>query len=33
MEINSSVPNDDRKVLAKLWEFWNAGRRYYIARQ
>jgi len=31
MEINSSVPNDDRKVLAKLWEFWNAGRRYYIA--
>ena len=31
MEINSSVPNDDRKVLAKLWEFWNAGQRYYIA--
>ena len=31
IEINSSVPNDDGKVLAKLWEFWNAGRRYYIA--
>ena len=31
LEINSSVPNDDRKVLAKLWEFWNAGQRYYIA--
>src|ERR1700730_17779524 len=31
IEINSSVPNDDRKVLAKLWEFWNAGQRYYIA--
>jgi len=25
IEINSSVPNDDRKVLAKLWEFWNAA--------
>ena len=31
IEINSSVPNDDRKVLAKLWEFWNAGQHYYIA--
>jgi len=31
MEINSSVPNDDPKVLAKLWEFWNAGQRYYLA--
>ena len=31
IEINSSVPNDDGKVLAKLWEFWNAGRRCYIA--
>jgi len=31
IEINSSVPNDDRKVLAKLWEFWNAGEHYYLA--
>jgi len=31
MEINSMVPNDDPKVLAKLWEFWNAGQRYYLA--
>jgi len=31
LEINSSVPNDDRKVLAKLWEFWNAGEHYYLA--
>jgi hypothetical protein len=30
LEINSSVPNDDRKVLAKLWEFWNAEQHYYI---
>jgi hypothetical protein len=31
LEINSSVPNDDRKVLAKLWEFWNADQHYYLA--
>jgi hypothetical protein len=31
LEINSSVPNDDRKVLAKLWEFWDAQQHYYIA--
>jgi hypothetical protein len=31
IEINSSVPNDDRKVLAKLWEFWNADQHYYLA--
>ncbi len=30
VEINSSVPNDDPKVLAKLWEFWNTGQHYYL---
>ena len=30
LEINSSVPNDDRKVLAKLWEFWDADQHYYL---
>jgi len=31
MEINASAPQDDDKVLAKLWEFWNEGRRYYLS--
>ena len=31
MEINSSAPQDDDKVLAKLWEFWNQGRHYYLS--
>ena len=30
LEINAAVPADDNKVLQKLWEFWNAGRRYYL---
>ena len=30
IEINSSVPNDDAKVLAKLWDFWNQGEHYYL---
>lgn len=30
VEINSSVPNDDPKVLARLWEFWNTGQHYYL---
>jgi hypothetical protein len=31
IEINSSVPNDDAKVLARVWAFWNAGQRYYLS--
>jgi Carboxypeptidase regulatory-like domain len=30
VEFNSSVPNDDTKVFARLCEFWNAGQRYYV---
>ena len=30
IEINSSVPNDDAKVLAKLADFWNQGKHYYL---
>lgn len=30
MEINASVPEDDPKVLHALWDFWNAGHRYYL---
>ena len=31
IEINSSVPDDDPKVLARVWAFWNAGQRYYLS--
>jgi Carboxypeptidase regulatory-like domain len=30
VEINSTVPNDDPKVLARLWQYWNEGRHYYL---
>jgi Carboxypeptidase regulatory-like domain len=30
VEFNSSAPNDDAKVFARLREFWNAGQRYYV---
>ncbi len=30
MEINASAPTDDMKVLQALWNFWNAGHRYYL---
>jgi hypothetical protein len=30
VEINSTVPKDDPKVLARLWDFWNQGKRYYL---
>ena len=30
VEINATVPEDDEKVLHKLWEFWNAGHHYYL---
>ena len=31
VEINSTVPKDDAKVLARLWEFWNEGKHYYLS--
>jgi hypothetical protein len=31
IEINSTVPADDAKVLARAWSFWNQGRRYYLS--
>jgi hypothetical protein len=31
IEINSSVPADDAKVLARIWDFWNGGERYYLS--
>ena len=31
VEINAQAPQDDDKVLAKLWEFWNQGRHYYLS--
>lgn len=30
MEINEAEPEDDDKVLHALWDFWNAGQRYYL---
>ena len=31
IEINAEAPADDGKVLRTLWNFWNAGHRYYLA--
>jgi hypothetical protein len=31
MEINESAPEDDDRVLHALWDFWNAGHRYYLS--
>ncbi len=31
IEINSSVPEDDSKVLARLWSYWDQGRHYYLS--
>jgi hypothetical protein len=31
VEINSTASADDAKVLSRLWEFWNAGERHYLA--
>ena len=31
VEINTSAPGDDAKVVSQLWSFWNAGHRYYLA--
>jgi len=30
VEINSTVPKDDPKVLTRLWQFWNEGKHYYL---
>jgi hypothetical protein len=30
IEINAAEPGDDMKVLQTLWNFWNAGHRYYL---
>jgi hypothetical protein len=30
IEINAAAPADDVKVLQTLWNFWNAGHRYYL---
>lgn len=31
IEINASAPNDDPKVLARIWSLWSAGQRYYLS--
>jgi len=31
VEINSTVPQDDAKVLERLWKHWNEGHRYYLS--
>jgi Carboxypeptidase regulatory-like domain len=31
IEINASAPQDDAKVLARIWDFWNAGEHYYLS--
>jgi hypothetical protein len=31
IEINASVPGDDMKVVHRLWDYWNEGRRYYLS--
>jgi hypothetical protein len=31
IEINAAAPDDDAKVLQTLWDFWNAGNRYYLS--
>ena len=30
VEINSTVPKDDPKVLERLWQYWNEGKHYYL---
>jgi hypothetical protein len=29
--MNATAPEDDETVLHALWDFWNAGHRYYLA--
>ncbi|HVW70777.1 MAG TPA: CehA/McbA family metallohydrolase, partial [Steroidobacteraceae bacterium] len=30
VEINATVPDDDVKVLRKVWDFWNSGHHYFL---
>ena len=31
MEMNQTAPEDDDKVAHALWDFWNAGKPYYLS--
>jgi Carboxypeptidase regulatory-like domain len=31
IEINSSVPQDDHKVLERAWSYWNQAQHYYLS--
>ena len=31
VEINANAPQDDPKVLERLWKYWNDGHRYYLS--
>ena len=31
VEINSTVPQDDAKVLQRVWQYWNESHRYYLS--
>ncbi len=31
VEINSDVTQDDDKVLEAMWDYWNAGKRFYLS--
>jgi Carboxypeptidase regulatory-like domain len=31
IEINARAADDDGKVLARVWAFWNTGARYYLS--
>ena len=31
VEINSTVPQDDAKVLERLWKYWDEDQRYYLS--
>jgi hypothetical protein len=31
IEINSAARDDDSKVLARVWDYWNARRHYYLS--
>ena len=31
LEINGAQPGKDGKTLSRAWDFWNAGKRYYLS--
>ena len=31
LEINAAAPDDDERVVHRLWDYWNEGKRYYLA--